>query len=94
MNVWDRVSAVDHLFRGHVWSEVFLNGIPMELLEEDPYLSAADHGDLISEGHPFDITVAIGKYGTIVCQIVVFKDLEGFERYKRDGITIFDHKEI
>jgi len=79
IGTWDRYSAVDDLFSNS---------------EHDPYLCALMEAEYTAAGHKFDISVALGPKGKCVTQIIVFRSKEGYERYVRDGITIFDHKEI
>lgn len=43
--------------------------------------------------HYWDITFAIGINYTVETQLIIFKDKQGYERYLRDGITLFDDKE-
>lgn len=76
---FDNHSAVDELFSGD---------------GNDPSLAAENLAYDVAEGGYWDISVAIGANGTCVTQILIFRNKEGYEAYKKDGVTIFDQKEI
>jgi len=76
---YDRITSMDRIFSGH---------------DHDPINEAENLACDIAEGCFWDITVAICGEGKCVTQIIVFKDKLGYERYKRDKVTLFDQKEI
>lgn len=76
---YDRYCSIDKLFSSH---------------SHDPYIEAEEMAYELSRGGNYDISVAIGADGKCVTQIILFRDKRGYELYVRDGITIFEHKEI
>ena len=76
---YDRITTIDKLFSGG---------------DGDPVNEAANLAYDLAEGAYWDITVAICGEGKCVTQIIVFRDKLGFERYKRDQVTLFDQKEL
>ena len=76
--VWDRVSRVDDLFSGS---------------DNDPHLLAQIDAPNLADGEYYSLSFALGIKNTLVTQIIFFKDKQGYERYLRDGITLFDDKE-
>lgn len=72
-------SAIDELF-SNLWN--------------DPYQRAENLAYDIAEGLFFDVSVAICDEGKCICQSVIFRTREGYEKYKQDGIVLFDQKEI
>ena len=76
---YDSYAAVDELCSGE---------------GNDPSLSAENLAYDLSKGCFFDISVAIAPEHKVVTQIIVFRTKQGYERYLRDGIKIFDQKEL
>ncbi len=93
-NTWDRVGKFDFLFRGTICEALKKeNGNILYGFNPDPFMDAQVDAFSFAEGKPYSITCAIGPNGTVVTQVIVFRDKDGFEQYERDGITIFDNKE-
>ena len=76
---YDSYAAIDELFSGE---------------GNDPCLSAENLAYDVAGGCFFDVSVAISPKNVCCTQIVVFRTKQGYERYRRDNITIFDQKEI
>lgn len=86
--VTDRgLNSMNHLFSGN---------------EYDPDLAAhydADNYlafDSDSNKLPFDVVTAVGPDSTVLTQVIVFRDHEGYMRYLADvakGIVVFDYRE-
>lgn len=80
-------SKTDHLFSGEV--DFGEDGNPTWL---DPIDGAHESaGNMGAEF--YDINVAICKDNKCVVQILVFRTKEGYERYKEDGVIIFNDSE-
>ncbi|MFA7287635.1 MAG: hypothetical protein WC055_02030 [Melioribacteraceae bacterium] len=75
--VWDMYASINDLFSGS---------------DNDPFLNAdALAGEI---GAVFwDITVAIASKDKCIIQVLVFRNKMGYDKYKSDGVVIFDHKE-
>lgn len=91
---WDTVAAIDYLFRGDEWvDEKTECGIILHFCEKDPASLAEDLACM--EGIKwYDVSYAIGMYGSVVVQLIEFKNQDGRDRYLRDKITIFEHKQM
>lgn len=76
---FDSYEAIDQLFSNQ-WN--------------DPVQRAENLAHDVSGGCYFDISVAIAPNNVCVTQIIVFRTKQGYERYLRDGIKVFDQKEL
>lgn len=81
-NMWQTTASINDLFSGSM---------------NDPSLAAEDMA--VQNGPWYDIGYAIGGLGfniggsTVVVQVTMFKTREGLERYREDGIVLFDERE-
>ena len=76
---YDSYAAADELFSGG---------------GNDPVLSAENMAYDIAVGGYFDVTVAVCPNGTVVTQVIIFRNKVGYDKYLRDGIVLFDQKGI
>ena len=58
----------------------------------DPYDEALDSLDRMAAKY-FDLVVMIGANGTCQVQSIIFRTKEGYDRYKEDGVLIFNQPE-
>jgi len=79
IGIYDSYAATDELFSNE---------------GNDPYMSAENYAFDISKGGFWNITVGIGADGKCVTQTILFDNKLGYERFKRDNVLIFEHKEI
>lgn len=83
---YDRISRMDDLFSGNEYD-------PAVLAEYD----ATECGlaeDKNNRRLPFDVVTAVCPNGNVITQVVVFRTMDGYEKYLRDGVVIFDDKEL
>jgi hypothetical protein len=43
---------------------------------------------------PHDVVIGVCPNGNVVVQVVVFRTTAGYDKYLKDGIVIFDDKEL
>ena len=82
----DIYSVIDWLFSGEKYEDDETS------TNLDPYQEA--HKVAGEMGVEFyDINIAICKNNACIVQVLVFRTKEGYDKYKKDGVLIFDHKE-
>lgn len=91
---WNTYCSFNYLFRGDEWVEVRTeSGLTTHYCEKDPATLAADLACM--EGIKwYDVSYAIGRNRTVIVQLIEFKNQDGRDRYLRDKITIFEHKQM
>lgn len=87
--LWQDIYAnTDWLFSGH---SVIEEGTGREIFF-DPYEESLMRIDEL-EGKYYDIIVGIGPKGVCQVQSIIFRTKEGYDRYKEDGVIIFNQPE-
>jgi len=79
IGIYDSYAAIDELF---------------SYQGNDPYMSAENYAFDTSKGGFWDIVVGIGADGKCVTQTILFMNKMGYDRYKRENVLLFEHKEI
>lgn len=79
IGIYDSYAAIDELFSGNY---------------TDPYFGRYNNNNENLKGVLFDLVVAIGADGKCVIQTILFKNKMGYDRYKRENVLLFEHKEI
>lgn len=75
---WDTYASIDDLF-----SES----------ENDPCIFADENAQQMGIEY-YDINIAICQDGKCIVQALVFRNKSGLDKYRDDGVLIFNHKEI
>lgn len=91
VGVWDTYASIDCLFSGNEGytesgGEPIFTGLRDPMLDVDRLIG--DIGAVY-----YDVTVAICPNGKCVIQVIQFRTKIGFDKYKHDGITIFDDRQ-
>lgn len=78
-NILSGYANVDELFSGE---------------GNDPFMAAENQAGRTTNGQYFEITVGICPNGKCETQIIVFKDKSYWNKYVKDGVTLFNQTEI